>query len=105
MKMTKQINVLNEFGEFMAGRTKNDSDRSGELFFENILLPNFSENEKLILDFTGCARPAPSFIDEAFRRLYNKIHKDLNNFIEIKIDYSDSLKKIKNVMAGKVIND
>ncbi len=100
--MTKTINVAKEFGKYLAGRIKSDSDRSGEHFYEEILHPNFSTNDILILDFREC-QTAPSFIDEAFRRLYNEFKRDLNNNIKIIAQSLRTEKQILNVLAGRHI--
>jgi len=63
------LNVAQDFYPRPAGRYAVDGKYTGEGFRKKLLVPNLnklSENDKLIIDFTGVTMAGSSFLEEAF---------------------------------------
>lgn len=68
-----QINVAKEFTKYPGGRHRVDGRHSGEEFRETFLIPRMGDDVLLTIDFTGVFTVAPSFIDEAFGPLMERL--------------------------------
>lgn len=81
------INIFKDFSTDPWGRYISDNPiSSGQLFRENFLIKAFSENDKVIVDFSGLEYvPDSSFIGEAFVGL-NKVNH---------LSYEEILKKLE----------
>ncbi|SPF79175.1 hypothetical protein ALP8811_03113 [Aliiroseovarius pelagivivens] len=64
--MTKQINVIEDFHPFPAGRYLVDGDGNGTRFREDFLLPHLKAGEEVIIDLDGAPGYPSSFLEEAF---------------------------------------
>ena len=62
----KKISIANDFSVFPGGREPIDGPFSGQEFRDNFLLPIFTNNEKVIIDFDGVRGYGSSFLEEAF---------------------------------------
>lgn len=65
-----KVIVAKDFSAAPIGRYRDDSEKSGEAFREDILYPKISETIEqhgvLIIDFTGMRGLSASFLEEAF---------------------------------------
>ena len=68
--MTLRLIISTEFSPVPIGRHREDGDKSGEAFREDILYPKICEamkkQELLEVDFTGMYGLSSSFLEEAF---------------------------------------
>ena len=74
-----KISVLNDFGEFPAGRFHPaDGEYTGERFRNELLVPNLQKYKKVIVVLDNDEGYGSSFLDEAFGGLVraNSINKD-----------------------------
>ena len=79
--MTLRINIAEEFSPVPIGRYRDDGEKSGEAFREDILYPRIQvaleKQEILEIDLTGMYGLASSFLEEAFGGLVRE--KGLNS--------------------------
>lgn len=70
------INIALDFTDAPGARYRQDGPKSGEEFYEELLLPKFKEAQsngvKICIVFDGAWGYATSFISEAFGRLSEK---------------------------------
>lgn len=73
------LNVVN-FTKYPGPRLKRHGPYSGEAFYEEMLLPSFTQavgdDARLVVDLDGTYGYASSFIDEAFTRLLKDFGKE-----------------------------
>lgn len=71
--MEKRINIAQDFSVALGGRWKRIGPKSGEEFYDDILLPAYEEakcnNEKLIICLDGTKGYPSSFLDQSFGEL------------------------------------
>ncbi|GLR38317.1 hypothetical protein GCM10011247_37150 [Pseudomonas plecoglossicida] len=61
-----KIDISKDFSEYPAGRYRVDGDYSGEVFREEILVPNLLESDVVEIVFDGSMGYGSSFLEEAF---------------------------------------
>ena len=92
---TKVIHVANDFYPRPSGRYKRDGDYTGQVFREELLMPNLDKikfyggHDVLIVDFSNVTMAGSSFLEEAFGGLVRtgKYSKDfLRKALIIKSD-------------------
>jgi hypothetical protein len=70
MAQAETIRIADRFSRYPGGRYKGKSEFSGQEFRENILVPALSrvgkDYDKLIVELSGTAGYAMSFLEEAF---------------------------------------
>lgn len=69
MPSTATIHIAEDFSAFPSGRYRTDSDFSGELFRESILIPALMNNDKVVINFDGGIGYSSAFLHEAFHYL------------------------------------
>ena len=83
--MTLRINVAADFTPVPIGRSRADSDTSGEAFRVDILCPKIrkaiKERESLEVDFTGMHGLSGSFLEEAFAGLVREEGLDADDVL------------------------
>jgi hypothetical protein len=70
--MTKKIIKVVDWHATPKFRFKTEYEFSGEVFRDEVLVPELRENEHVHVDLTGYNRYGPSFIDEAFANIIRK---------------------------------
>ena len=85
--MSEQIiNVAKEFTDRPFGRfRKDDNERSGEVFREDMLIPALKKHERVIVDLSGSNFYSSSFLEEVFGGLIRSGFKkgELDKKLEI----------------------
>ncbi|MET4138466.1 STAS-like domain-containing protein [Pedobacter sp. UYP1] len=76
-----KISVADQFSETPGARYYSDGPKSGQEFYDKLLLVEFEkalkDNSKLTVDLDGTEGYATSFLDEAFRSLSDKFSPDI----------------------------
>lgn len=73
----KVISIAKDFSVYPGGRTPEDGLFSGQEFRDTMLMPIFSGNEQVQIDFDGVRGYGSSFLEESFGGLVrNGIPKD-----------------------------
>lgn len=71
--MAKRIEIANDFSIFLGGRYRSVGPKSGQEFYEDILLPKYEEaiknNDQLIIALDGTKGYPSSFLDQSFGEL------------------------------------
>lgn len=99
--MQHKISIAEDFSETPGARYYKDGQKSGQEFFETLLLPKFEKalkaKEKLTIDLDGTEGYATSFLDEAFRSLSDKFDPETvwNNISIISREEPDWVEEIK----------
>ena len=87
--MTVVINIAKDFTRTPGTRYKRNSDFSGEMFRDEVLLPNLKENRQVTVILDGTAGYTRSFLEEAFGGLVRvgKLSKEtIESLLEIKAE-------------------
>ena len=83
--MTLRINIAEEFSPMPFGRYRDDGEKSGEAFREDILYPRIcvaiEKQEILEIDLTGMCGLAASFLEEAFGGLVREKGLDSDDIL------------------------
>lgn len=61
-----KIDISKDFSEYPAGRYRVDGDYSGEVFREDLLVPNLLTSDVVEIVFDGSMGYGSSFLEEAF---------------------------------------
>lgn len=99
--MEHKISITQDFSETPGARYYKDGPKSGQEFYETLLLKKFEKaikaNSKLVIDLDGTDGYATSFLDEAFRSLAEKFGAKIvwENIELISNDEPDWLDEIK----------
>jgi len=96
------IKVAKDFSDAPSGRFRTDSDFSGEVFREEVLVPMLARCESIQIWIDGTSGYPSSFVDEAFGGLYRtgEYSKEmLARKIEI-ISNSEIYKRYKKMMES-----
>jgi hypothetical protein len=74
------IRIAKDFSETPGPRSRDEGDYSGDVFLDEILLPQFTqakaENRQLLIDLDGTEGYATSFLESAFGGLARKVGRD-----------------------------
>lgn len=62
----KTISIAKDFSVYPGGRTPEDGPHSGREFREQLLIPIFDGNERVVINFDGVRGYGSSFLEEAF---------------------------------------
>ncbi|MDD4349004.1 MAG: STAS-like domain-containing protein [Opitutales bacterium] len=68
----KHINFVKDFTDCPGGRKRNSSDKSGEEFRDDILLPALNDHDQVVLDLEGAFGYPSSFLDEVFGKVVDQ---------------------------------
>lgn len=99
--MEQRIKIAEDFSHVPGARYYDDGPKSGQEFYDKLLLPKFEETlknkTKLIIDLDGTEGYATSFLDEAFRSLADKFNPDVvwNNIELVSDEEPDWIDEIK----------
>ena len=70
--MDKIINLAEEFTNHPFGRYRDDGERSGEVFRDDILIPALEKYDHITVDLSGSNYYGSSFLEEVFGGLVRK---------------------------------
>jgi len=80
-----KIKISKDFAKMPGGRYQNKSDKSGEEFRKDLLIPKYnlakSSKEKLIIDLDGLFAYPSSFFEEAFGGLVREFRSEKEQLI------------------------
>lgn len=98
----KTLSFVSDFTDCPGGRHRVNSDKSGEEFREDILIPAFDSNERVVLNLNGAFGYPSSFLDEVFGKLVDmRGEKSVREKLEIVLnDDPVSLREIEEIIEN-----
>ncbi|NWK57572.1 STAS-like domain-containing protein [Verrucomicrobiaceae bacterium N1E253] len=93
------INLVEDFSPYPGGRYEDNGPFSGEKFRTDILEPAMASSVVITVDLDGAAAIAPSFLDESFGVIMERIGKDKfdKKFIILLTDDPDAIDDLNEI--------